>query len=135
MDLYAEHILEHFKNPRCTSPLKDRTVEHAEENLACGDTLSLALLIEGKKITGVEWHGSGCAISQAGMSLLTEQLAGKNAAAVAKLSPKDQRAFLGVPISTRRLKCALLPLFTLRNALRKWQGEPPLTWPELLDED
>ena len=54
---------------------------------------------------------------------------------VRALSPKDIRALLGVPISQRRLKCAMLPLLALRNTLRTWKKEPLLTWAELLEED
>lgn len=133
--VYAEHILAHHKHPRNRVPLKNRTLEHTEDNLSCGDTIALELLIEGKKIAAISWNGSGCAISQGGMSLLSEELMGKPVAKVSALSPKDMRRLLGVPISTRRLKCALLPLLTLRNALRKWNKEPLIIWAELLEED
>ena len=51
------------------------------------------------------------------------------------LSPKIMRELLGVPLTTRRLQCAFLPLLTLRNALQKWKKEPQQTWAEIIEED
>ncbi|MDD4287149.1 MAG: iron-sulfur cluster assembly scaffold protein [Candidatus Peribacteraceae bacterium] len=135
MDLYAENILEHHRHPRHKSPIANPTIEHAENNPACGDAITLELKITKGKITAASWNGSGCALSQAGISILLEKIAGMKAADAAKLSPKDMRSLLGVPLTTRRLQCAFLPLMALHNALRKWKDEPTETWPELLDQD
>jgi len=135
MDLYAENILEHHRHPRCKSPVKGPTEAHAESNPTCGDTITLELKISKGKITAAGWNGSGCALSQAGISMLLEKISGMSAKDAAKLSPKDMRSLLGVPLTTRRLQCAFLPLLALRNALRKWKDEPAETWPELLEKD
>lgn len=135
MDLYAENILEHHRHPRHKSPIAHRTIEHSENNPACGDTISLELKIEKGKIVAAGWSGSGCALSQAGISMLLEKISGMKAADAAALSPKDMRSLLGVPLTTRRLQCAFLPLMALHNALREWKNEPAETWPELLEKD
>ena len=135
MNLYAENILEHHRHPRHKSPIAHRTIEHAENNPACGDAITLELKITKGKITAAGWNGSGCALSQAGISMLLEKIAGMKAADAAKLSPKDMRSLLGVPLITRRLQCAFLPLMALQNALRKQSNEELLTWAELLEED
>jgi NifU-like protein involved in Fe-S cluster formation len=67
--------------------------------------------------------------------MLLESLVGKTTVEAMAFSPRDMRALLGVPLTTRRLQCAFLPLLTLRNALRKQRGEELLTWAELLEED
>ncbi|MDD5103115.1 MAG: iron-sulfur cluster assembly scaffold protein [Candidatus Peribacteraceae bacterium] len=135
MDLYAEHILEHHRHPRHKSPIANRTIEHAENNPACGDTLALELKIKKGKIEAAGWNGSGCALSQAGISMLLEKITGMSVSDVEKFSPKDMRSLLGVPLTTRRLQCAFLPLLALHNALRKSKGGQTETWPELLDQD
>lgn len=135
MDLYAEHILEHHRHPRCKDPVKGPAVTHAEHNPACGDAITVELKIEKGKIAAAGWNGSGCALSQAGISMLLEKISGMKVADAAKLSPKDMRGLLGIPLTTRRLQCAFLPLLALHNALRKWKGEQTETWPELLDQD
>lgn len=135
MDLYAEHILEHHRHPRCRAPVKKPTVTHGEHNPACGDAITLELKIEKGKITAAGWNGSGCALSQAGISMLLEKISGMKTADAALFSPKDMRSLLGVPLTTRRLQCAFLPLLAVRNTLRKHSRNPLLTWTELLEED
>jgi len=95
----------------------------------------MELKIKKGKIIAAGWNGSGCALSQAGISMLLEKITGMKAADAAALSPKDMRSLLGVPLTTRRFQCAFLSLMALHNALRKWKGEPTETWPELLEED
>ena len=128
MDLYAETILDHYRHPRNHSPLPRKTVEHDEANLSCGDTLHIELQIENEKVTGISWKGEGCAISQASMSMLSEELLGKTTDALEQLKKTDIYDLLGVPVGPRRFKCALLSLHTLKNALRKAHGKEPQSW-------
>ncbi len=134
MDLYAENILEHFHHPRGRQTLPWPTVEHEEVNASCGDSLTIQLRIQDGKIAGIGWSGTGCAISQAGMSLLWEDLQGKNFDAIEKLRKENIYDLLGVPVGPRRVKCALLCLHTLRNALRKAKGEAMQGWLERVEE-
>jgi nitrogen fixation NifU-like protein len=128
MDLYADNVLDHYKHPRNTGSLKKATVTHREENLSCGDDLTIELLIAKGLIADIRWQGTGCAISQAAMSMLSEELTGKAIDDAIKLKPADIRAILGVPVGPRRIKCALLCLHTLKNALRKSRKEQPQDW-------
>lgn len=128
MDLYADNVLDHYRHPRNAGSLKKATVTHREENLSCGDDLTIALRITGGKIADVRWQGTGCAISQAAMSLLSEELVDLPVDGAAKLTPQAIRTMLGVPVGPSRIRCALLCLHTLKNALRKWKGEPLQDW-------
>ncbi len=130
MDLYAEQILDHYKHPRNTGVLAGATNMHEEENVSCGDRLKLELRIEGGLIREVGWTGAGCAISQAGMSLLSERLHGMSIDEASKLSKRDLLDLLHVPVSERRMKCALLGLHTLLNTLRLHTGKPAQSWAE-----
>ena len=130
MDLYADQILDHYKNPRNAGALADATVSHGETNVSCGDTVKVDLGIEDGVVTRVGWTGNGCAISQAGMSLLSEHVVGKPVEELLSLTKPELLALLGVPVSERRLKCALLGLHTLKNALRLGIGIAPQTWTE-----
>ncbi len=129
MDLYADQILDHYKHPRHAVPIDGATCEHEEVNLSCGDRVRLQLIEDGI-IRNVGWHGDGCAISQAGMSLLSEKLMGMPIDDALKLTKDDVLALLGVPVSERRLKCALLGLHTLLNTLRLQKALPPQSWSE-----
>lgn len=135
MDLYAENILDHSKHPRGQKPLSKPLVNRREENASCGDELTLRLKIEGDRITAVSWSGTGCAISQAAMSMLSEELPGMNTTDAEALEKKHLYDLLGVPIGPRRFKCALLGLHTLKNALRTCRKQKPQSWIETVGEE
>ena len=135
MDLYAENILDHYKHPRHAGQLQHPTVRHREENLSCGDDLTVDLLITDGVIDDVKWMGEGCAISQAAMSLLSEELIGMTADEAMGATKEEVLQMLGVPVGPRRLKCALLSLHTLRNALRKAAGQDALSWLQNVEID
>lgn len=134
MDLYAENILDHFRHPRGKKAILRPTVTHEEVNASCGDALSVSLRIEGGRIAELGWQGEGCAISQAAMSMLSEELAGKTMKEIDSLTPAAVYELLGVPIGPRRIKCALLCLHALKNALRKEKGKSPQSWNETINQ-
>jgi len=135
MDIYAENILEHFRHPRNKGTLTGATVKHEEANHACGDTVAISLQIKNGKILRTQWEGTGCAISQAAMSLLSERLVGMNIETAAQLHKKDVLELLGIPVSTRRMKCALLCLHTLKNALHIAEGGKTQNWLDTVEID
>jgi nitrogen fixation protein NifU and related proteins len=135
MDLYAENILDHSKHPHHYGALTDASITHTESNPSCGDTITLSLQIDDGLITNLAWTGDGCAISQAGMSILSDELIGKSLTESDALTEARIRELLGVPVGTRRLKCALLCLHTLKNALHSYRNEPSQTWHETIGND
>ncbi len=130
MDLSAEHILDHYRHPHHKVWLEHPTVTHAEQNWSCGDALIVQLCIEDDRIAAIGWSGEGCAVSQAAMSLLSESLEDTTLTEAEALSARDVIDLLAIPIGARRLKCALLGLHTLQNAIRAFRSLPPLTWGE-----
>ena len=76
-DLYQEVIVDHNRNPRNFGKLENPTKIAEGFNPLCGDRLSLYLKIEQQVITDVSFDGSGCAISVASSSLMTDALKGQ----------------------------------------------------------
>lgn len=130
MDLYAENILDHYRHPRHKVAVNEPTVTHEEANMSCGDRIEIFLKLNDEKISEIGWTGEGCAISQAAMSLLSEEVIEKSIKDIESMDPTHIHELLGVPIGPRRTKCALLCLHTLKNALRKSHGELPQSWTE-----
>ena len=130
MNLYAENILDHYRHPRGKKHVASPTVAHEEVNVSCGDTLTLNLKIEDGMIKEIGWEGTGCAVSQASMSMLSEELEGMSVADAERLGKAEINALLNVPIGPRRFKCAFLSLHTLKNALRTLRAEKPQGWLE-----
>lgn len=119
MSLYQDLILDHYRNPRNQGELKGATHEAEASNPTCGDKLGMQIFVKNDIIEGVKFSGSGCAISQASASLLTETIKGKSVGEALALEPKDVLELLGVTLSPARLKCGLLSLETLKKTLKE----------------
>ena len=78
-ELYQEIILDHGKNPRNLRKSENFNKDAKGHNPLCGDNVHIFLkLDENKKIQDISFEGSGCAISMASASIMTELLSGKN---------------------------------------------------------
>lgn len=132
MDIYADNILDHYKHPHHHGELTDASVTHTEHNPSCGDMITLTLRMDGERIADIGWSGDGCAISQAGMSILSDTLTDKSIVELSHLDAAKMQEMLGIPVGTRRIKCALLGLHTLQNALHAYKGADPQPWHETI---
>ena len=133
-ELYQEVILDHNKRPRNFGTLEAPT-HHAEGyNPLCGDRLDLFVRVDGDTIADVRFKGSGCAISKASASLMTDALKGHTVAEAHELferfhrmvtTPPDRpvedlgklSVLAGVREFPVRVKCASLAWHTLKAAL------------------
>lgn len=122
--LYQEHILEHYKNPHNKRKMLDADVVQKGHNVSCGDELTLYLKFQNDMLADVSFTGVGCAISQSGVSMLTDKIKGMTKPDLSALGPKDMYELYGTEISPQREKCALLAIHTLHRALQKNQPMP-----------
>jgi nitrogen fixation NifU-like protein len=134
-ELYQEVIFDHNRNPRNFGKLADANHHADGNNPLCGDKLSLYLKIENDVITDVRFEGTGCAISTASASLMTERLKGMKVADAEALFHKFHAVvtedgqssegpelgklsvLTGVREYPARVKCATLAWHTLEAAL------------------
>ena len=134
-DLYQEVILDHGRKPRNQRPMEKATAESVGYNPLCGDKLHLFVQVQDGVVTDVSFEGTGCAISTASASLLTQILKGKSqeevqsilAGFVAMLTEEEGApeasslgklaVFEGVKEFPVRVKCATLAWRTLEAAL------------------
>lgn len=117
MNLYQEHILEHYHNPKNWGYLEHSTHQSAVKNSSCGDTLSMDLMLDGEIVKNIAWEGVGCAISLASASLLSEHVRDKSREELLALTPEYILGLLELPLSPGRLKCGILSLEALHTAL------------------
>ena len=116
-ELYREQILEHYKRPHNFGPLEDFDLEFEDSNPFCGDEQHMRIkLDEDGKVSEVRFEGSGCAISTAATSLLSDELAGKTREELVRLDKDFVLELLGIDISATRMKCALLGLKVVKGA-------------------
>ena len=131
-ELYLEVIIDHNKNPRNNERLENHTHEAKGDNPLCGDQISIQLIMKEDKVSDVKFTGSGCAISTASASILTEEIKGKSKKEIEKLfngfhnlvTGNDENTnlgklsiFEGVKKYPARVKCATLSWHALMAAI------------------
>jgi nitrogen fixation protein NifU and related proteins len=116
---YHDHILDHYHNPKNHEPLRGEVTHKGyAKNPTCGDELTFSLVIKDGCLQEISWQGSGCAISQASASLLSQHIHGATTKDALALAPNDVLRLLELPLSPGRLKCGILSLETLHKALQ-----------------
>lgn len=116
----SDLILDHYHHPKNFGKLAAPMYRAETENLSCGDSLAVDIMVKDGIIERVGWTGNGCALSQASISILSEHIMGRNIEDVKKLSSEDVFTLLGTDsFSPARTRCALLSLETVQRALEK----------------
>ncbi len=135
-DLYQEVILDHNKNPRNFREIEAATQTADGNNPLCGDALRVYVEMEDDRVKDVAFKGSGCAISKASASMMTQAVKGKSKAqadalfdefhrmVIGELDADEEenslgrlKIFAGVLEFPARVKCASLSWHTLHAAL------------------
>ncbi|MFN0139794.1 MAG: Fe-S cluster assembly sulfur transfer protein SufU [Pyrinomonadaceae bacterium] len=140
-ELYQETILEHNKNPRNFREIEDADKRAVGNNPLCGDALQIFVKMDGDVVSDVAFKGSGCAISKASASMMTQAVKGRtlheaeelfdefHRMVTGSLDPEAEethlgklRAFSGVLEFPARVKCASLSWHTLNAALHGYES-------------
>ncbi len=114
---YQKILMDHFKNPRNKHVVENHNFDSGENNPSCGDSVSITGRIENGTIQELGFQGSGCVISMASASMLTDKCKGMTVDEVLALTKEDILKMIGMTLGPNRLHCALLPLEALRKAL------------------
>lgn len=136
-ELYQETILEHNKNPRNFRDIEDADQTADGKNPLCGDALRVYVKMDGETVSDVAFKGSGCAISKASASMMTQVVKGKTKSEAEAIFDEFHKMvtgeldietdendlgklkiFAGVLEFPARVKCASLSWHTLNAALR-----------------
>jgi nitrogen fixation NifU-like protein len=139
-ELYQQIILDHNKSPRNFGKLDGANHTQEGYNPLCGDHLHIYLHIDKERITDIRFEGSGCAISKASASLMTDTLKGKAVTEaieifeqfhtmvttevnvpIDEISLGKMAVFAGVREFPMRVKCATLAWHTMKAAVEKDQ--------------
>ena len=143
-DLYQEVILDHNRRPRNFRAIDPASRTQEGFNPLCGDRLMVYVKLDGDRIDDVSFQGTGCAISKASASLMTEALKGKTVEEARALfdrfhdmitsssgtTPPDLgklSVLSGVREFPTRIKCASLAWHTLKAAVSEQTPDPVST--------
>ncbi len=134
--LYREVVLDHYRSPRGREPVGSADIEREGFNPICGDEVKLAIEMDDSHVRQAQVRCRGCAISVASASMMAELLPGLTAEEIAErieifrrilhgeappegMDLGDLEALRGVANFPVRVKCALLPWMTLKEALKE----------------
>lgn len=140
--LYREVILDHANHPHNKHELPAATNVMTLHNPTCGDTINLQVKVANQQIEDIAYTGSGCTISQASASMMTEAVKGKTTAealkmaktfsdmAIGKKHPQadldqlgDAQILTSIMEFPARIKCATLSWWALQRAILKDSNE------------
>lgn len=133
--LYQDILLDHQQDPRNYGELKETNRKFEGFNPVCGDRVIVYLNVNGEQIERAQFTGEGCSICMASASMMTEEIQKKPLAEVLNLVSSfrkhmqgettqhafegDLKALEGVKRFPVRMKCAILPWTTLKDAIEK----------------
>jgi nitrogen fixation NifU-like protein len=137
-DLYQDILLDHYKNPHNFGEGSPTCTDIEMENPVCGDHIKLMILVDEKgMVDEIKFTGSGCAISVASASIMTDEIKGKSVEEVKRIIEEvlgamrgekepetlnthgDLAALKGVIKFPIRVKCATLAWHAVKDALKK----------------
>lgn len=136
--LYSEIIMEHNKSTHNKGDLEDPTVSQRGYNPSCGDDLEVEFKLDGSKIKDAKFKGYGCAISQSSTSIMIDLIKGLTIDEAMELCDiflrmiqkqasdeeieriEDAVAYQNISNMPARVKCAVLPWHTLKEALSNY---------------
>ncbi len=126
-DLYRDNLLDHYENPRHKGVIAEADCTCERNSPLCGDQIRVfvKLSADGTTIEDVSFDGDGCIISQAAASMLLEEVPGRPLIEIENMPPQHVLDLIGAPLTAQRVKCALLGLQTLKDAIREWRAKTP----------
>lgn len=118
MNSQQEVILDNYKNPQNTGDHGWEPTHSAKsQNLSCGDSIEMKLLIEDGKLKDLRFVGEGCSIAIASASILSQEIKGKDIKDIEEMNVEDVLSLIGIDLTMSRQKCAMLSLDAIQNAL------------------
>ena len=118
LSLAEQEIFDRYKHPRFAGEISAADILASGSNQSCGDEVSFTVRLEGETITKICHKTVGCAICTASADMLAEHLEGKPRSDILQINSDQVTEWIGIPLSPVRLKCALLPLEALKQAVQ-----------------
>ena len=119
--IYREFLLDHYKNPRNKSIMKNPDIRRLDNNPTCGDMIEVFVKLDKNMVKDISFQGNGCVISMASASILMEELKGKSLDDIKKMSTDDTLKLLNLKLTPTRVKCAMLALSAIKKGMMDYE--------------
>lgn len=117
MHIYHERLMDHYRYPRNAKKIDGADFSSKSLNPSCGDSVAFSGTVHDGTVIDIAFSGTGCVISQATASLLSEYAKGKSVTTLLHCTKDDILTLIGMELGPVRLKCALLPLQALQQGI------------------
>ncbi|MDO8512281.1 MAG: iron-sulfur cluster assembly scaffold protein [bacterium] len=117
---FREELMAHAKTPHNHGVIKGAVIRQKESNPLCGDEIEMFAQVEKSRLTEIKFEGSGCYISQATASMLTEKIKEMKLSAIQKMNEDSVMEMLGAVATPARKKCAMLSLWTIQKGIENY---------------
>ncbi|MCL5987504.1 MAG: iron-sulfur cluster assembly scaffold protein [Candidatus Thermoplasmatota archaeon] len=119
--IYSQILDDHYREPRNYGKMENADSQVTETNPTCGDTISLFIKILNGKLEKISYVASGCLISVASASILSERVEGMQVDEIMKITRENVLGNLGLKLGPAREKCALISYDALIKAINQYQ--------------
>ncbi|MGC8676325.1 MAG: iron-sulfur cluster assembly scaffold protein [Candidatus Micrarchaeia archaeon] len=124
LDMYAEELISNYEHPDAKGRLDNANASMHEENVSCGDTITVYLQIEDNKIKDARFDGNGCIISMGVANMLIDYIKGKSVSDIEAFGKDALFDLIKIDPGPARLHCATLSLRAVKKALFEYEHKP-----------
>ena len=124
LDMYAETLIYTYEHPEHKHQMKNPDASMGEENISCGDKITVYIKFEGGKAKEVSYEGSGCVISMGSADILADFLRGKAINEIMKIDKEGLLKIINIDPGPVRLHCVTLSLRAIRMAILDYEKKP-----------
>lgn len=124
LDMYAESLIYTYEHPQHKGIIKGAEASMHEDNVSCGDKITVYLKIDGDVVKEIKFDGVGCVISMGSADMLAEELKGKKLGEVLKFGKDELLKLISIDPGPVRMHCATLSLRAVRKALFSYENKP-----------
>ncbi len=122
LDMYAESMIYAYEHPQHKRRMDNADVSFSEENISCGDRLTVYIKLEGRVMKEVSFDGLGCVISMGSAEILADEMHGKQIDEALSFGKNELLKLINIDPGPVRMHCATLSLRALRKALFLHEG-------------
>ncbi|MGC8547862.1 MAG: iron-sulfur cluster assembly scaffold protein [Candidatus Micrarchaeia archaeon] len=124
LDIYAEELINNYEHPDAKGKLEKANATMHDENISCGDTITVYLRIENNKIKDASFEGDGCIISMGVANMLIDYIKGKDVEEIEAFDKEKLFDLIKIDPGPARLHCATLSLRAVKKALLSYEHKP-----------
>ena len=115
-----EYLLEHYQHPHNRGEMPDADVHVQGGHEGCADIITMYLKFDGERVDKISFTGTGCTVSQASASIMTDLAQGKTIGEIERMGYEALEEEIGHEVITTRPRCATLSLDVLKAAAKKY---------------